>query len=215
MRKIIPVLLSSFCFYLFILAICCPLVHAANGSTVPKQAQGLDEKLNTSKSPIHITADRMEANQDQRTIIFENHVVVKQDDVTITSNRLKAVLLPEENKSAADDPAKKSRGQAEKTVSPVENKTTPDDPAAAQRIDYIEFEGDVKVTQQDRLATANKAIFYQKDQKILLHGRPVVTKGQDRIEGDLITIFVKEGRQIVEGASGEPVKAILFPENKE
>ena len=73
----------------------------------------------------------------------------------------------------------------------------------AQRIDYIEFEGDVKVTQQDRLATANKAIFYQKEQKIVLHGRPVVTKGQDRVEGNLITIYLKEGRSVVEGSGRE------------
>jgi lipopolysaccharide export system protein LptA len=151
----------------------------------------MSEKLATSQSPIHITADRMETNQDENTITFESHVVVQQDDVTVTSNRLKVTML-----------------QGDKTPASVES--TP-----AERIDYIEFEGDVKVTQQDRLATANKAIFYQKEQKIMLHGRPVVTKGQDRVEGNLITIFLKEGRSVVEGSAAAPVQAVLFPGKKE
>jgi lipopolysaccharide export system protein LptA len=173
------------------LLICCPLTHAANGTNARKQPPDMNEKLVNSKSPIHITADRMEANQDQRTIIFESHVVAQQDDVTITSNRLKVTLLPGEKKPAAADAA------------------------PAERIDYVEFEGDVKVTQQDRLATANKAIFYQKEQKIILHGQPVVTEGQDRVEGNLITIYLKEGRSVVEGVGGAPVQAVLFPGKKE
>ncbi len=49
----------------------------------------------------------------------------------------------------------------------------------------------------------------------MLHGRPVVTKGQDRIEGNLITIYLKEGRSVVESGSGAPVQAVLFPAKKE
>jgi len=177
--------------FFFLTFASCLFSYAADGSKSPKQTQDFNEKLTASQSPIHITADRMEAKQDARTIIFENHVVVRQDDLTITSRRLKVTLLQGENQPASADPA------------------------AAQRIDYIEFEGDVKVTQQDRLATADKAIFYQKEQKIMLHGRPVVTKGQDRIEGNLITIYIKEGRSIVEGGSGAPVQATLFPGKKE
>jgi lipopolysaccharide export system protein LptA len=193
MRRIITLraLVSFFPAVFVSLLICYPLTHAANETNARKQPPNMNEKLVNSKSPIHITADRMETNQDERTIIFESHVVAQQDDVTITSNRLKVTLLPGEKKPA-------SAG------------TT-----ATERIDYIEFEGDVKVTQQDRLATANKAIFYQKEQKIILHGRPVVTKGQDRIEGDLITIYLKEGRSVVEGGGGAPVQAVLFPEKKE
>jgi lipopolysaccharide export system protein LptA len=173
------------------LLICCPLTYAAKGAKESKQTPDLNTKLGSSQSPIYITADRMEANQDQKIIIFESHVVVRQDDLTITSNRLKVTLLQGENQPASGD------------SSPTE------------KIDYIEFEGDVKVTQQDRLATADKAIFYQKEQKILLKGRPVVTQGQDRIEGNLITIYLKEGRSIVEGGNGAQVQAVLFPGKKE
>ncbi len=193
MRKIITLraLVSFFPLVFVAWLICCPLTHAANGTNASKPPLDMNEKIATSQSPIHITADRMEANQDDNTIIFENHVVVTQDDVTVTSNRLKVTMLQGDKK-------------------PASGESTP-----AERIDYIEFEGDVKVTQQDRLATAKKAIFYQKEQKIMLHGRPVVTKGQDRVEGDLITIYLKEGRSVVEGGAGAPVQAVLFPGKKE
>ena len=189
------------------LLICCPLAHAANGTNPRKQPPDMNEKLVNSKSPIHITADRMETNQEQRTIIFESHVVAQQDDVTITSNRLKVTLLPKEKKPAAADPT-----PAEK---PGGKKPAAADATPADRIDYVEFEGDVKVTQQDRLATAKKAIFYQQEQKIILHGQPVVTEGRDRVEGNLITIYLKEGRSVVEGGAGAPVQAVLFPGKKE
>ncbi len=183
----------------------CPLAHAADGTNTRKQPPDINAKLVNSKSPIHITADRMETNQEARTIIFESHVVAQQDDVKITSNRLKVTLLPAGKKPApAPAPASASASAS-----------TSDEGAPTEKIDYVEFEGDVKVTQQDRLATANKAIFYQKEQKIVLHGQPVVTQGQDRVEGNLITIYVKEGRSVVEGAGGAPVQAVLFPGKKE
>ena len=193
MRRIIALraLVSFFAAVFVSFLLFCPLAHAASDTNASKQPLNLNENLVSSKSPIHITADRMETNQDENTIIFESHVVVQQDDVTVTSNRLKVTMLQGDKKAASAEP-------------------TP-----AERIDYIEFEGDVKVTQQDRLATAKKAIFYQKEQKIMLHGRPVVTKGQDRVEGDLITIYLKEGRSVVEGGAGAPVQAVLFPGKKE
>ncbi len=238
MRKIIPFLILSFYVYLFVFAcslVCVPLAHAANGSKAPKQTLDVDEKMTTSKSPIHITADRMEAHQTERTIIFENRVVVQQDDVTITSNKMTVVLLPEENKPAADDPAQKRGTDGQKAVVPVENKpaaddpaqklgtdgqnnvaqvqnkTAPDEPPPSQRIDYIQFDGNVRYVQQDRVATGKQAIFYQRDQKVVMHGNPVVTKGQDRVKGDLITIFLKEGKSIVEGN----VESEIVQEKKE
>ncbi len=183
---------------------CCQL-HAA-GAKPDKQMPNMEQDFVKSDSPIHITADRMEAKQDDRTIVFENHVIVTQDDLTITSNRLKVLATAPDNQHPAD------QHPAEQTSAKQPSKT---DSSATNKIDYIEFEGDVKVTQQDRLATAKKAIFYQKEQKVILTGNPVVTKGQDRIEGDLITIFLQQGRSIVEGRSGVPVKALLFPEKKE
>lgn len=170
------------------LALSVPIECEAAGAGKPeKQTAGLTEKIAKSDSPIHIQSDRMEAKQEERMILFDGHVTVQQDDMTLNANKLKVVLLAGEK-----------------------NPTGPTD-----RIDYIEAEGEVKVTQKDRLVTADKAIFYQKERKIVLHGRPVVTKGYDKIEGTLITIYLQQGRSVVEGGRGNPVQAVLFPGKKD
>ncbi|MFZ2447023.1 MAG: LptA/OstA family protein [Syntrophobacteraceae bacterium] len=153
-----------------------------------KQKLSLSDKISKSESPIHISADRMEARQQERTLVFEGHVLVQQDDVTLTGARLKVVALPEDKKNPG---------------------------AMADKIDYIEVEGDVKVTQKDRIATAQKAVFYQKGQKIVLSGRPTVSGGKDKIEGSVITIYLEQGRSVVEGGKEIPVQAVLFPGKKE
>jgi lipopolysaccharide export system protein LptA len=154
-----------------------------------KEKGSLTDKIAKSESPIQIAADRMEAKQQERTVLFEGHVTVQQDDMTLTSNKLKVVAL------AAD-----SKGNPE---------------ALTDKIDYIEAEGDVKVTQQDKLATSERAVFYQQEQKIVLYGHPVVNQGKNKIEGSLITIYLQQGRSIVEGGKDVPVKALLFPGKKE
>ena len=179
------------------LLICCPLSHAVEKAE-KKAPADMNDQLVKSDSPIHITADRMESNQEQKIITFEGHVFVQQDDLNITSNHLKVVLLPgdkvEKAPAAGDRWRKLCVGDKLENVSAsgvkvdkapatgdrVEKAPATGETSPSQRIDYIEFTGDVKVTSKDRLATANKAIFYQKEQKITLHGRPVVAQGQDQ-----------------------------------
>jgi len=191
-------------------------VHAAGDSKTDKQMPDTNANLVKSDSPIGITADRMEAKQDERTIIFEGHVVVVQDDLTITARRLKVTELPPEKQPGAKQPGTKQTVDNRAVDKQAgEKQTASSGSTPTEKIDYIEFEGDVRVTKQDRLATANKAIFYQKEQKIIMKGNPVVTKGQDRVEGDLITIYLQQGRSVVESGGGTPVKAVLFPGKKE
>ncbi|MGO9373449.1 MAG: LptA/OstA family protein [Syntrophobacteraceae bacterium] len=234
MRKIktLRVLACLFPAFSISLLICCLVSHAAEKAE--KKAPETTDQLVKSDSPIHITADRMESNQEQKIITFEGHVFVQQDDLNITSNHLKVVLLPGdkvEKAPAAGDKVEKAPATGAKVVKAsatgdkvenapatgdkVENAPATGEPTASQKIDYIEFTGDVKVTSKDRLATADKAIFYQKEQKVTLHGHPVVTQGQDRVQGNLITIYLQQSLSIVEGGSGTPVQAVLFPEKKE
>ena len=144
MSKIINLrpLVSFFPLVFFSLLICCPLTHAANGATASKQPLDMSEKLATSQSPIHITADRMETNQDENTITFESHVIVQQDDVTVTSNRLKVTMM-QGKPNRKPSPAK---GRPNRKPSLARTRLL-----VAERIDYIEFEGDVKVTHETAL----------------------------------------------------------------
>ena len=92
------------------LLICCPLSYAAEKAE--KKAPDINDQLVKSDSPIHITADRMESNQsdkEQKTITFDGHVFVQQDDLNITSNHLKVFLLPGDKVEKAPTAAENSR----------------------------------------------------------------------------------------------------------
>lgn len=157
----------------------------------PKKADKQD--LLKNDAPIHIASDRMEVNQKDKVVSFEGHVVVQQADLTITGKVLRVYTL--------EGPAKQAGEGAES--------------AKADRIDRIEVEGEVKISQQDKIATADKAIYYHEQQKIVLMGKPQFSQGQDTISGRLITLYLPEQRTVVEGAQDTPVHAVLYPEQKE
>lgn len=144
-----------------------------------------------SDSPLHIASDRMEVRQQDKTIVFQGHVVVRQDDLTITGNQLKV------------------------TAAQVGKSVKADQSAIVDKIDRIEVEGDVKITQREKQATANKAVYYHQEQKIVLMGNPVVSQGQDKVQGRLITLYIAEGKSVVEGGEESPVQALLHPSRKE
>jgi lipopolysaccharide export system protein LptA len=163
--------------------LCC-LFSTTLSFSADKSSNPLKQKSLKTDSPLHVASDRMEVSQTDKTILFEGHVVVQQDDLTMTGNRLKVF------------------GVAEKKGT---------DTAMVDQIDRIEVEGDVRVTQRDRAATAEKAVYYHQQQKIILMGNPTVSQGQDKVQGRLITLFISDGKSIVEGGEATPVQATLHP----
>ena len=59
------------------------------------------------------------------------------------------------------------------------------------------------------LATAEEAVYFQKDATIVLTGTPQVKQGDDFVEGSKITLFLNEDRSIVEGSDGKQVRAVV------
>jgi len=149
-------------------------------------------------SPIHIVSDRMEVKQKENTILFEGHVIVKQDNVTITGNRMTVFVIQAPQKAPANVSEK-----------------NPGKDNMADRIERIEVDGDVKISQMDKIATADRAVYYHKEQKIVLMGHPAVSRGQDQLRGRLITLYLPEEKSVVEGGQEAPVEAVLYPRQKE
>ena len=139
-----------------------------------------------SDAPLNIASDRMEVSQKDRTILFEGHVVIQQEDLTITGRRMMVFA------SGAD----KGKG-AESSM--------------MEQIDRIEIEGDVRISQREKVATSEKSVYYHREQKIVLIGNPVVSQGEDRVRGRLITLYLADGRSVVEGGESSPVQAVLHP----
>lgn len=148
---------------------CATTVLAANGQ-LPKPAA----------LPIEVTAQQLEADQQQRQAIFSGEVVAKQGDITLYSDKLIVYSLPEQD-----------------------------------QVERLEAFGHVRVVQQDRTATADRAIYRQLEDTLVLYGHAQVHQGQNQVQGDEITVYLKENRSIVKsGATGERVKAVLFPKQK-
>ena len=159
----------------------------------PKSDQPQMQDLFKKESPIHITSDRLEVSQKEGMIFFEGHVVAQQDDLTMTGRKLTVYAVQEK--------AKKGKGEAEKNT-------------VVEQIDRIELEGDITITQGDKVATGEKAVYYKQAQKIVLSGNPRVSRNKDVLQGQLITLYLQEQRSVVEGAAQNPVQATIYPDGK-
>ncbi len=72
--------------------------------------------------------------------------------------------------------------------------------------------GRVKITREDgATATADEAEYFQAEEKVVLTGNPQLKQGPDLVEGNKVTLFLKENRSIVEGSSDRKVRAVLSP----
>ena len=63
-------------------------------------------------------------------------------------------------------------------------------------------------------AIADSAVYHQALETIVLTGNPVVKQENNYVEGNRITLFLKEDRSVVEGAGDNRAKAVIFPGQK-
>ncbi|PLX95590.1 MAG: lipopolysaccharide transport periplasmic protein LptA [Desulfuromonas sp.] len=80
-----------------------------------------------------------------------------------------------------------------------------------REIERTEAQGDVRVVQGDRIATGERAHFYNDEKRIVLSGAAQVRQGEDLVSGEEITVYLNEERSIVKGEEGSRVKAIFRP----
>lgn len=80
-----------------------------------------------------------------------------------------------------------------------------------KRLTEVVAEGNLEVTQGNRIATGTKAIFNSNNNSVVLTGDPVVRQGNSKISGARIILFINEDRGVVEGGT-QRVKAVIFPD---
>jgi lipopolysaccharide export system protein LptA len=165
---------------------------AQTQSANPAGASPLQNVL-TKENPIHISSDKMEVSQKEGTVLFEGHVVAQQDTLTMTGKKLMIY--------AAKGKAKSPKAGGDKS-------------GVVDSLDRIEVDGDVKISQGEKVATCEKAVYYKQEQKIVLSGNPRVSQGKDVLNGSLITLYLLEERSVIEGGSQNPVQATIYPEGK-
>jgi len=81
--------------------------------------------------------------------------------------------------------------------------------AADKGVREIEARDNVVVRQEGRVALANKAVYYSKEEKIVLTGEPHIIENENKLGGERITLFMRSERSIVEGGN------VLFYQDKQ
>jgi lipopolysaccharide export system protein LptA len=137
---------------------------------------------NGKLTPVNVTSDRLSYVDAERRAVFSGNVVVRAQDVTISSATVQVILLP--NKSQAQT-------------------------QAASQLDRIEAQGDIKIEQGSRKAAGNKLLYTAAEEKMVLTGTPeklpsIFDAERGQISGDSLTFFTHDGRVLV--GSGETSK---------
>ncbi|HSR11154.1 MAG TPA: lipopolysaccharide transport periplasmic protein LptA [Thermodesulfobacteriota bacterium] len=71
--------------------------------------------------------------------------------------------------------------------------------------------GNVKIHEGERVATGQKAVFLNGEQKIILTGQPKVWQGKDMVSGDRIVVLLEDDKSFVESGPDRRVEVILYP----
>lgn len=66
----------------------------------------------------------------------------------------------------------------------------------------LQATGGVRVVQGELSAQARKVAYFKKDQRLVMTGDPVVTRGKDELRGATITYWPEQQRLVVEQARG-------------
>jgi lipopolysaccharide export system protein LptA len=132
---------------------------------------------NGKLTPVNVTSDRLSYVDTERKAVFSGNVVVRAQDVTITSATVQVILLPNKNQA--------------------QNQT-------ASQLDRIEAQGDIKIEQGSRKAAGNKLVYTAAEEKMVLTGTPeklpsIFDAERGQISGDSLTFFTHDGRVLVGG----------------
>ena len=81
----------------------------------------------------------------------------------------------------------------------------------AKTIETIVAEGHVRVLHSGKEGRADRAVFYNQEQRIVLSGGATLSQGEDSLTGDNVTIYLRENRSVVTGGDRGRVRAVIHP----
>ncbi len=84
-----------------------------------------------------------------------------------------------------------------------------------REVERIEATGDVKIAYGTKRAHCEKAVYYVKEEKVVLEGHPILWEGDNRLKGGRIVVFLKEDRAIAEGIGQEQVELTIVEKGGE
>ncbi len=162
----------------------------------PKKAEG-GFGLMSSRSPIEIASDVLEANQKENVVTFSGNVIAKQEEMTIHTNKLVVNYDPETKKI--------SEIQAIGNVKVVmgDRRATGQKAIFYQNENKLILEGDAVIREGDNVIRGERVIYYMDEERSVVEpskgGRVTTTisppKKDEKAEG---------GKQKAEGKEDKP-----------
>ena len=126
------------------------------------------------------------------------------DAINITSDRMEAEKLKRLIVFKGNVVAK----QKDMTINSDELQVHYDE--SGKDIEEVIAIGNVRIVQGDKTATAQRAVYYKIEEKVVLTGNARLNEASNFVEGESITVYVKTGRSIVEGSEKGRVKAHIL-----
>jgi len=171
-------------FLLYIIPVLCLVFPSAPFSEILKK----ELKKGNTESMV-IKSNTLEIDNKQKIVTFTGNVYAQRDSFTVNCKKM---LLYYHDQNPGKKPGKEN-----------------------MKIKKIVATGKVRIIRQDGgVAMAERAVYFQEDEKVVLTGHPVIKQGNDFVEGSKITLFLKEKRSIVEGSARKKVRAVLSPRSK-
>lgn len=135
---------------------------------------------------IIVKSNTFEIDNNKKTVTFSGDIDAKRDDFTINCQKMILFYLNEAGEKGSNE--------------------------VSTRIGKIFASGKVRITRSDgSVASSEEAVYYRDDEKLVLTGGPLIRRGDDFVEGTIITLYLKENRSVVEGSEGIKARAILVP----
>ncbi len=166
-------------------------------------ADGAAPKKEGGEVPLRITAARLEADKVKGIIIFSGQVKAVYGDSTLYADQLWIYLetKPEPAKGTPKPP-------------PEQAEQSPLGDIGADQIDRIVAKGNVRMVQEDRVATGDEAIYYKKRDEVVLLGNPQVWKAENTVKGERIIFNLKTNKVLVESSPHRRVEALLYSQGE-
>lgn len=154
------------------------------------------------ETPLHITAAQLEADEERHLILFKGQVKAVYGDATLYADRLLIFYRPKKSQGARPDSG--AGAQPPSVLGDL----------GGEKLDRIEAQGNVRVVQGDRVATAQQAVYYKDREEIVLTGRPQVWRGENLLKGERLIVHLDSKKVVVESSPQQRVEAHLYQSGK-
>lgn len=173
------------------IALFCIVMSFANVTHAQTQFMGKQD----SSQPVEIVADQFELVQDQHQAIFTGHVIAKQGDMTLTSDRMVAHY-----------------------------RAGPETKANLNTISHIDVDGNVVIVTKEETGKGERGVYDVDNKRITLNGNVVLTKDKNVLKGDALEYNLVTGHSTLKSGgpsvsadgktTGGRVRAVFVPEGK-